>query len=68
MMTRLSFLAYVPAKTCGFPAGGGSGAEGGLGGSPYHGAGADLDGYELHADYHGRGGDSIIETGEDLSS
>lgn len=23
---------------------------------------------KLHADYHGRGGDSIIETGEDLSS
>ena len=28
-------------------------AEGGFGGSPCHGAGADLDGYELHADYHG---------------
>lgn len=47
--SSLTFLL----KTCGFPAGGGSGAEGGLGGSPCHGAGADLDGYELHVDYHG---------------
>ena len=30
--SSLTFLL----KTCGFPAGGGSGAEGGLGGSPCH--------------------------------
>lgn len=29
------------------------GPKEGLGGSPCHGAGADLDGYELHVDYHG---------------
>lgn len=53
MMMRLFVPRLHSAKTCGFPAGGGSGAEGGLGGSPCHGAGADLDGYELHVDYHG---------------